>query len=131
MEEFNKPEAESAQAGQAIGFTLDTQIYTRPGELMVRTKDVEQPLVSSRFKANLFWMGHAPMITGKTYKLKLGSSRLPLKLIHIHNVLDASELTTATNKQQIDRHDVAECTLEASKPFALIRSPRSSRPAAW
>jgi bifunctional enzyme CysN/CysC len=34
-------------------------------------------------------------------------------------VLDASELTSIENKQQIDRHDVAECILETTRPIAF------------
>ena len=34
-------------------------------------------------------------------------------------VLDASELTTDSNRQQVERHDVAECVLETLKPIAF------------
>jgi len=47
-----------SSAGDAAGFTLETQPYIRPGELMVRD-DEAPPLVGRRFRANLFWMGRA------------------------------------------------------------------------
>src|SRR5450759_4226260 len=77
------------------------------------------PHVSTRFRVNLFWMGRAPMIRDKSYRLKLGAARCPVKLVEVLNVLDASELSTVRNKQQIDRHDVAECVLETAKPVAF------------
>lgn len=118
IEQFNAPPAGVAQAGQAPGFTLHTQIYVKPGELMV--KDGEPaPRVGSRLKVNLFWMGQAPMVRGKSYKLKLGAARTSVKLAEVISVLDASELSSVANKQQIDRHDVAECVLETSKPVAF------------
>lgn len=118
VEYFNGPEKTVAAAGEAPGFTLHTQIYIKPGELMARD-DEKPPHVGSRFRANLFWMGHAPMIPGKAYKLKLGAARVPVKLAEVLNVLDASELSTVQNKGQVDRHDVAECVLETAKPVAF------------
>jgi bifunctional enzyme CysN/CysC len=118
IEYFNGPERTTAAAGEAPGFTLQTQIYIKPGELMVRASE-PAPQVSSRFRVNLFWMGHAPMIRGKTYKLKLGAARHPVKLVEVLTVLDASELSSVQNQQQIDRHDVAECVLETTRPVAF------------
>jgi bifunctional enzyme CysN/CysC len=118
VERFNAPARDDAVAGEAPGFTLQTQIYIKPGELMVKDGDTP-PEVSTRFRVNLFWMGHAPMVKTKTYKLKLGAARCPVKLVQVLNVLDASELTSIANKQQVDRHDVAECVLETTKPVAF------------
>jgi len=118
IELFNTPDRTSASAGEVVGFTLTEQIYAHRGELMVRA-DEQQPHVSTRMRVNLFWMGKAPMVTGKTYKLKVGGLRSPVKLVEVIHVLDASELTTVTTKNQIDRHDVAECILETPKPTAF------------
>ncbi|MFA5044217.1 MAG: GTP-binding protein [Kiritimatiellia bacterium] len=118
IEGFNAPERATAGPGEAVGFTLRTQVYVKPGELMAKVSEV-QPRVSPRFRANLFWMGHAPMIKSKKYKLKLGASRAPVQLVEILNVMDASDLTSVANKQQVDRHDVAECVLETPRPIAF------------
>jgi bifunctional enzyme CysN/CysC len=118
IEYFNGPGKTAAAAGEAPGFTLTTQIYVRPGEWMVKAG--EPPLkTATRFRANLFWMGRDPMVRGKTYKLKLGATRSPVKLVEVRAVLDATELSTVANKQQVDRHDVAECVLETPKPVAF------------
>lgn len=118
VEGFSIPETDTAFVDQAVGFTMETQIYIKPGELMVKASDV-QPKVSSRFKANIFWVGKAPMITGKDYKLKIGTARTPVKLVKVENVLDASDLSSDSTKQQVDRHDVAECIFETSRPVAF------------
>lgn len=118
IEYFNTPAKQSVSAGEAPGFTLNTQIYVKPGEWMV--KEGETPLqVSTRFRVNLFWMGRAPMVREKTYKLKLGALRSPVKLVEVLSVVDATELGTVANKQQVDRHDVAEVILETPKPVAF------------
>lgn len=118
IEGFNMPETKRAVVDQAVGFTLDTQIYIKPGELMVK-KDETMPHVSFRFKANFFWVGKAPMIKNKNYKLKIGAARTAVKLIDVLSVIDASDLSSDNSKQQIDRHDVAECIFETSKPVAF------------
>lgn len=120
IEAFNAPERQRAVAGEATGITLDAELYLKPGELITRAAD-PRPEVGTRFRANLFWMGKAPLIRGKRYKLKIGAARLPLKLVEVIHVLDASDLTTESNKQQVDRHDVAECVLESLRPFAFDR----------
>lgn len=115
---FKMADSENAYAGQSTSFTLDTQIYIKPGEIMCKASDV-LPKVSSRVRVNLFWLGRQPMIFNKQYKLKIGTERVPVWLEEIHHILDASELSTVKNKQQIDRHDVCDCTLQTFKPFAF------------
>lgn len=121
IEEFNAPSKSEASAGEAIGFTTETQLYIKPGELMVKASD-PLPSVGTRFKANIFWMGHAPLVKGKKYKLKIGASRPSVRLVEVLNVLDSSELTSIANKAQVDRHDVAECVFEAGKPIAFDKA---------
>lgn len=118
IESFNTSPKQAASAGSASGFTLSTQIYVRPGELMVKPSE-PQPEVGSRFRVNLFWVGRAPMIKQKEYKLKLGSARATVKLAEICNTLDASDLTYSKSKQQIDCRDVGECILETLRPIAF------------
>jgi bifunctional enzyme CysN/CysC len=118
VEYFNGPAKIRASAGEASGFTLDTQLYIKPGEWMVRA-DEPALQVGTRLRVNLFWMNRAPMIRGKTYKLKLGALRSTVKLVEILAVLDAAEIGVDSAKQQVDRHDVAEVILETPKPVAF------------
>jgi bifunctional enzyme CysN/CysC len=118
VERFNAPQDNQARAGEAVGFTFETQIYIKPGELMVSAA-AAQPQVSTRFRANIFWMGHTPLMKSKNYKLKLASTRVQVVLAEIVRVLDAAELSTTRDKKQVERHDVAEVILEAAKPVAF------------
>lgn len=118
IEGFNIPRQKEALAGQSTGFSLETQIYVRPGDIMCKA-DEKRPHVTSRFKANIFWMGKQPFVKNKNYKLKLTTQQVPVVLTDIVHVLDASELSSISNKSQVDRHDVAECILETLKPTAF------------
>jgi len=118
IEGFNVDKQKQAVAGQSTGFSLETQIYIRPGDIMCKVNE-KRPHVSSRFKANIFWMGKQPFVKDKNYKLKLTTQQVPVVLTDIIHVLDASELSSIGNKSQVDRHDVAECVLETLKPTAF------------
>lgn len=120
IEEFHAPERLEAACDEAVGFTLQEQIYVRPGELMVKTGE-PPPLVARRFKANIFWMGKRPLEKGKTYKIKLGSARATLRLVEVLETIDALSLQGTEKKQRVERHDVAECVFEAGQPLAFDR----------
>ncbi len=117
IEYFNGPACSSASAGQSIGFTMDTEIYIRPGELMVKASE-RPPQVSNKFKANVFWMGKQPLVEGKIYKLKIATQQVPVMVVEIIHVLNAAELAS-TKKNHVARHEVGECVFEAMKPVAF------------
>ncbi len=118
IEVFHAPASARVAAGRATGVTLDEQIYITPGEIMCRSGR-QMAMVGTHLRVNIFWMGRRPMIKGKRYKLKIGTARVAVWLNDVVTVLDASELTTDATRQQIERHDVAECVLETLKPVAF------------
>jgi bifunctional enzyme CysN/CysC len=117
IESFNTPQKSESFTGQSTGFTMETQIYIRPGEIVCRANE-KLPHVSSKFKANIFWMGRQPLVKGKTYKLKIATQHVPVVLSEIVSVMNASELSSVA-KPHVDRHEVAECILETMKPVAF------------
>ncbi len=118
IEGFNTPACQEIGAGWATGFTLTEQIYIRPGEMMAKAGE-PQPLVGTRFRVAVFWLGRAPLIRGRKYKLKLASAHTTVQLAEVSRVLNASDLSFTTEQPQVDRHDVAECILETTKPVAF------------
>lgn len=118
IESFNTQLKTQAQAGEATGITLDTQLYIKSGEIITRPGEV-QPLVNSRFRAHIFWMGRSPLVRDKSYKLKLATCRVPVRVAEITHVLDATDLSMTQSKKQLNRHDVGEVILETTKPIAF------------
>jgi len=117
IEGFSQPEQKAVTTGYSTGFTLTEQIYINRGEIMCR-RDNELPRVGTNIKVEIFWMGKSPMILEKEYRLKLGTAKVPISLKKIHKIMDASALR-ASDKDRIERHDVAECTLECAWPVAF------------
>jgi bifunctional enzyme CysN/CysC len=117
IEVFSAPPRREAYAGQSTGVTLDQQLYITRGELM--SHQDAAPLVSTKVRVNLFWLGRQPMVPGRRYKLKLGTSATEVTIDQIHRVLDASNLDATNQKQQVERHDVADLVLRTRQPVAF------------
>ena len=106
------------EAGYAVGFTLQEQIYVPRGEITTKTNE-PQAKVTSRLRVNLFWLGKHPLVKDREYLLKLGTTKVPVQLEEIHRVMDASDLHLLDRKDAIDRHDVAECNLKLKRAIAF------------
>jgi bifunctional enzyme CysN/CysC len=118
VEGFNVPAGQAVSAGKAAGFTLRDELYLPRGEIMCRAGD-RLPSVDMRIRATIFWMARAPMVRDRKYKLKIATARVTVRLVEVLKSIDATDLSSATGKQQIDRHDVAECVLETTRPVAF------------
>jgi bifunctional enzyme CysN/CysC len=124
VEVFNASARSEASSGLSTGFTLAEQIYVGRGELMVKASE-KAPDVSRLLRANLFWMGKKSFQAGRTYFLKLGTAKIPVRLRKINYMVDASETAGEAGpsgpavKTKVERHDVADVVIELSKPLAF------------
>jgi bifunctional enzyme CysN/CysC len=118
IETLSGPPPEEAFAGQATGLTIETQVYAKPGELLVRA-DQPAPLLATRIRANIFWMATAPLVRGRRYVLRMGAARVPVELESVLSVLDEQELESVTGAGQVERHDVAEVVFRSTRPVAF------------
>lgn len=118
IERWNTPKSDTASAGEAIGFTLDEQIYIKRGELAVRS-DETAPKICTRFRASIFHLGREPLNTEKTYTIKLNTAAVPAKIEKILRVLDAAELDHTMAKTTVGRYEIAECIFDCGAPVAL------------
>jgi bifunctional enzyme CysN/CysC len=117
IEAFHSEPRTSIDAGWSTGFTLTEEIYVTRGEVMSHVE--RPPLVSTRVRANLIWLGKKPFVAGRDYKLKLGTAAVPVQLHKINKVIDASQLDHRLDKSQVDRNDVADVVLEVRQPVAF------------
>lgn len=129
IEVFNAPELSTIAAPYSAGLTLTEQIYITRGELAVRASE-RKPAITSRIQTSLFWLGKKPMTPHKDYYLKIGTDKMPVSIEKIHRVLNADTLQWTETKDTIERHEVAECTLQLSNPIAFDtaeNNPMTSR----
>ncbi|HBL18702.1 MAG TPA: adenylyl-sulfate kinase [Elusimicrobia bacterium] len=121
LEGFPASPAEPLGAGRAVGFTLSEQIYVRRGELAAKRSETA-PKAATRFRASVFWLGKAPLQRGREYVVKLGSARVKAQLESVQRVLDASTLKALEGREDIGRHEVAECVFTLRSPIACDRA---------
>jgi len=117
IETFNAEKPQSVSAGNAVGFTLDEQIYIRRGDLVCIVGE-KKPQITTRFKTNLFWLGKESLVKNKRYMLKIGTAKVGVQVEEILRVIDASSLS-GQDKNKVDRHDVAELILKTEKAIAF------------
>lgn len=119
IEGFNAPQRSEIGAGWSTGFTLTEEIYVTRGELL--THENHPPLISTRFRTNMIWLGKKPFVQGRDYKLKIHTQAVPVRLHKINKVIDASQTqaTGVLNKNEVGRHDVADLVLETRQPIAF------------
>jgi bifunctional enzyme CysN/CysC len=118
VEAFNiEPPPTDAHAGQSIGVTLDEQIFIERGEIASHQEAL--PLVSTAFRANLFWLGQRPLERGRKYLLRLATREVDCEVAAIHRIIDAADLGDRQSKTVVDRNEVADLTLRTKFPLTF------------
>jgi len=118
IESFNGPKKEFVEPGEATGFTLEEQVYVKPTELMYKVGE-KSPITSNSFRASIVWLGKQPLVTGKSYKLKIGTQKTPVVVEKIESVLNASILESYSNRNSVERYEIAQCILTASNKISF------------
>ena len=117
FEAFNAEPPTEVQAEDAVGFTMEEEIYVRRGEIACKAGE-SAPKVAVRFRANLFWLGNAPLKSGRTYHFKCGTQKLPMQLLQVERVINTSNLD-CENRQWVNKNEVAVCVFRLDAPAAF------------
>ncbi len=112
-----KDQADVVTAGQSVGITVEDEFFNKRGEIISHKKAV--PLVSNRFRANIFWMGKNDLLTNKKYKIKLATTEVEAEVKSILRVIDASTLSGKEKALRVKINDVAEIIVETKDRVAF------------
>ena len=118
-----------ACVGESTGIQVKDEFFNQRGEIITRTEDAP-PLVARRFQASIFWMGRQPMKFHRKYKLKLATQEVEAELSAITKIIDAAELTSRRDAEEVRINDVAEVILSLKHEIAFdlfIDSPSTGR----
>ncbi|MFB6373456.1 MAG: hypothetical protein ABEN55_10150, partial [Bradymonadaceae bacterium] len=125
IEKWQAPSPESVEAGESTGITLSKEIFVERGHVASTPDDIPQQ--STKFHANLFWLGKQPLKVGEPYKLKLHTIAEECTVTGINRIMDGANLEPIEEERsQINRYDVAEVEIETRRPIAL--DPASEQP---
>lgn len=118
IEAFNvEPPPTEAQAGQSVGVTLDEQIFVERGEIAAHESTI--PLVSTAFRANIFWLGRRPLERNRKYLLRLSTREVEAEVVTIHRIVDTTDLDQQVGGTVVARNQVAEVTVRTKAPVAF------------
>ncbi|MGD9852405.1 MAG: GTP-binding protein [Nitrospirales bacterium] len=118
IEAFNiDPPPTQAVAGQSVGITLDEQIFVERGQ--IAAQETDRPLVSTRIRANLFWLGKRPLETRRPYSLRMATREVSCEIAKIHRIVDANNLNDRHTQTSVQRNEVADITLRTKTPIAF------------
>ncbi|MDR3210895.1 MAG: 50S ribosome-binding GTPase [Planctomycetota bacterium] len=106
-----------ATSGESVGITLADEFFHQRGEVI--SHPATPPLVSTTFRANLFWMGRTPLRPGKKYILKIATRRVECEVSELGRVIDASSLTVMELPQEVRMNGVAEVAITTGEAIAL------------
>ncbi len=100
-----------AHAGESVGFTLDEKIFVERGHIASHEKN--PPMLSNVLRANIFWLGHEPLVVGNSYKIRYATHEAMVTVQSIDKVIDTQDLAQDDSSSGVVRNAVAEVTLRA------------------
>ncbi len=106
----------SAEAGQAVGITLDEQLFVERGEVASHVGD--SPVETDVFRAKVFWLGARPLVTGQDYTLKINTTEVPVRVQEIERVIDTGDLSSH-EADEVPRDGVAEAVFRTERLIVL------------
>jgi len=107
---------QTAGAGEAVGITLDEQLFVERGEIASHVEN--PPKLSTVFHARLFWLGRKPLAVGSRYKLKLLTQEADVTVQSIERIVDTQTLESSAG-EAVERNAVAEVTLRSRRVLGL------------
>jgi bifunctional enzyme CysN/CysC len=105
------PKKVEAQAGEAVGITLDERIFVERGHIGSHT--LNPPMLSNVFRANIFWLAKKSLKVGNSYKIRYGTHEAMVTVQSIDKVIDTDNLAQQEKAGEVKRNAVAEITLRA------------------
>ncbi|MGY9057579.1 MAG: adenylyl-sulfate kinase [Alphaproteobacteria bacterium] len=113
---------QEATAGEAVGFTLDQQIFVERGDVASHMQDA--PILTNVFRGNIFWFSDKPLKVGDALKMKLATSEHMVTVQSVDEVIDTEDLG-GTGRAEVLRSEVAKVTMRSRSMIALDEATRS------
>ena len=105
-----------AVAGQAVTLTLAEAIDVARGDLIADAN--RPPHMTDQFASHLIWMHEAPMLPGRPYLMRLGTTTLTAAVSELKHQLDISTgLRKAAKQLAMNEIGFANLALDRAVPF--------------
>ncbi|RAJ83413.1 sulfate adenylyltransferase subunit 1 [Chitinophaga dinghuensis] len=124
IEQFEK-QLQTAQARESVVITLEDEIDSSRGNMLVKPDD--QPQQLKEIKAHICWMDQQPLTVGKTYLVQHGVNRVKAKVQQLHYVTDVTSHQPVEGKASLGLNDIGSITLRTASP--ILADTYASNPA--
>lgn len=120
VEDFLKNVTE-AEAGKSIGITTEDKLFIDRGNIIIHNNaNGNAPIITSRIKANIFWMDNIPFRKGESLIFRCATQEVACDIEDIIRVINSSTLEViAENADEIKNREVASVTIRTNKPVVV------------
>ncbi|HVJ32422.1 MAG TPA: adenylyl-sulfate kinase [Terriglobia bacterium] len=116
IETWSAPAKTRGEAGESVGITLDEQLFIERGD--IASHEAQPPIETNVFNGRLFWLSHAPLRTGQSYRLRLQSREVPVTIQQISALYDVEQLSSSPS-EEVPYNGIAEVVLRSQAMLAL------------
>lgn len=114
-------DTQEAVQGQPVTICLDKEIDCSRGCVIAKG---ETPEVGNMFQVTMLWMDDIPLVEGKEYVLKLGTKKIPARIVKIEYKIDVN-----TGEQipvtQVEKNGIVVCSVLATEKIVFERFEKS------
>ena len=113
-----------ATVGQAVAIGLEGAVVVSPGDLIVAADAPAE--VADQFEATIVWLGDAPLLRGRSYKLTLGAATAMATINRLKYKINLSTLDRIAATTLVHR-EIGVCNLQLDRalpfdPYKLNRA---------
>jgi bifunctional enzyme CysN/CysC len=116
FEDWPSPSREVVITGESASITLNEQIFVERGQ--IASHPAHQPRVGREFRARIFWLGKEPLVTKKTYRLRILTQNVEAVITQIEKITDANTLSEI-KADSIPRDHIGEVIVRTTRPLAF------------
>jgi bifunctional enzyme CysN/CysC len=115
----------SAEAGQSVTLTIDREIDVSRGDMITSAADPAG--LADQFEAHLVWMHTDPLLPGRPYLMKLGSTAAACTVTHIKHGINVNTLErTPATTLAVNDIAVANIATDRRLPFDPYQTNRET-----
>lgn len=105
------------EAGESVGITLSDPLFIERGAVACPADN--KPAITSKIRANVFWMSKKSFKSGESLLLRLATQEVPVD-INVEKKIDSSTLETISESpNQVKETEVAQMLISAKKPLVV------------
>jgi bifunctional enzyme CysN/CysC len=111
-------DAEEATTGQSVTLTLADEVDVSRGNVLAAAS--APPQVADQFEATIVWMHDQPMLQGRSYLMKIGTTTVTATVAPLKYRINVNTLEHAAARK-LELNDIGVCGIELTQPIVFER----------